>query len=340
MALIIVIVITFDVSEKMDDFLGRQAPLKEIVVDYYLNFIPGFVNLYSPLFIFISVIFFTSKMAGNTELIAILGSGISYRRMLRPYLVGSIFISLIVLVLGMWIIPISNQTLAEFEGKYLKTRHEKFFNNIHFQPAPGVQVYASNFSIDNLNASQFRRDTYNDNRELIERMSADDIIYDTTNGTWQCFNLCTRTINGTSEKLSFEYSTKKDLGVVPADFNQKAIKIETLNSTDLWHYIQREKLRGSKNVIEAEIEFYQRLLNPIAIIIMTVIGVAVSSKKSRGGIGLHLAIGITLAFAFVVFMKISIVFATNGNLPPILAVLMPQFIFGIAAVLLVWKAPK
>ena len=142
MALIIVIVITFDVSEKLDDFLGGHAPFKEVVFTYYLNFIPGFVNLYSPLFIFISVIFFTSKMAGNTEIIAILSSGISYRRLLRPYLYGSVIVALIVLAFGNFLIPVNNRALSEFENQYLYLHRPNYFSNMHFQLSKGVQVYA------------------------------------------------------------------------------------------------------------------------------------------------------------------------------------------------------
>ncbi|MBR1516671.1 MAG: LptF/LptG family permease [Bacteroidales bacterium] len=340
MTLIIVIVITFDVSEKLDDFLGAHAPLSDIAFEYYLNFIPGFINLYSALFIFISVIFFTSKLAGNTEIIAILGSGISYRRMMRPFLHGSLIIAAIVFVMSNFVLPISNRHVIEFDKKYIHTRSESFYNNIHFQQRVGVQVYADNFDVRNNTAFKFRRDTYDDQRRLVERLAIDNITYDTTTGQWRCFGYFHRSIKGTHEVLTHKSINTIDLGLTPADFNQKPQPIETMNSIDLYHHIQREKMRGSKNVIMAQIELNQRLFNPLAIIIMTIIGVAVSSRKTRGGIGMHLAIGIALAFGFVVFMKITTVFATNGNLPPVWAVLMPQMVFGIASVFLVRNAPK
>ena len=160
MALIIVIVITFDISEKLDDFLSGHAPLQEIVFDYYLNFIPGFVNLYSPLFIFISVIFFTSKMAGNTEIIAILGSGISYRRMLRPYIYGATLVALIVLAFGNFLIPVNNRTLDTFDNKYVHLHKAKYFSNVHFQVKPGVQIYAEGYDATTMRVNNFHRDVY------------------------------------------------------------------------------------------------------------------------------------------------------------------------------------
>ncbi|MBQ4376929.1 MAG: LptF/LptG family permease [Bacteroidales bacterium] len=340
MALIIVIVITFDVSEKLDDFLNNHAPFSAVAFDYYLNFIPGFINLYSALFIFISVIFFTSKMAGNTEIIAILGSGISYNRLMRPFLHGSIIIALIVFVFGNFVLPISNRHLIEFEQTYIYTRHDNYYNNIHFQQHIGTQVYVDNFDINNRIAHKFHRDTYNENRQLIERESAETIVYDTLSHRWICYGYFHRTVDGINEVLTMTHIDTLDLGLTPDDFNQKSKPIETMNSIELYKHIQHEKMRGSKNVIEAQIELDQRLFNPLAIIIMTIIAVAVSSRKTRGGIGMHLAIGITLAFAFVVFMKVTTVFATNGNLPPLWAVLLPQLVFGIASVFLVRNAPK
>lgn len=340
LALIIIIVITFDVSEKLDDFLNHHAPIKEIIFGYYLNFIPSFVNLYSPLFIFISVIFFTSKMAGNTEIIAILGSGISYKRMLRPFLHGSIIIALLVFVLGNFVIPISNQRLIAFDKQYIHTRHANYYANIHLQTSPSTQLYTESYDVQQGQATRFHHDTYDSLGKMVERMSADRIVYDSASGEWTCYGYVHRAINEESERLTRMAVKRMKMDFTPADFDQESTHIEVMNSIRLYRYIVREKMKGSQAVITAQIELYQRILNPLAIIIMTLIGVAVSSKKSRGGIGVPLAIGITLAFGFVVFMKISTVFATNGNLLPFLAVLLPQATFGVAAVVLIKRAPK
>lgn len=339
-AIIFVIVITFDVSEKLDDFLRNSAPAKEVIFQYYGNFLPNFFNLYSPLFIFVSVLFFTSRMAGRSEIIAILGSGISYRRMLRPYLYGSIIFALTVLILGNFIIPLSNVQLKEFEGKYIKTMKRSFYSNLHFQTRKGVLVSAFSYDVIEGSAIIFQQDTYDDKGKLVNRLAANKITYDTATGKWAALNYHHRTIDGENETLTGGPKATFTLPLTPDDFNQASKQITTMNSIELYNHIQRETLRGSGAVKSAKIEFYQRLFNPLAIIIMTFMGVSISSRKTRGGIGVHLAIGITLAFAFILVMRMFTVMSLNGNLPPLLAILLPQIIFGIAALILVRKAPK
>ncbi|MCF0212356.1 MAG: YjgP/YjgQ family permease [Bacteroidales bacterium] len=340
MALIIVIVITFDVSEKLDDFLSNHAPFREIVVNYYCNFIPGFVNLYSPLFIFISVIFFTSKMAGHTEIIAILGSGISYRRLLRPYLHGALLVAGLVLVIGNFVIPWSNQYLSEFEQKYIKSSRRNYYTHVHFQPAPQKQVYAESYDVVHLTVNRFQQDTYSKEGQLRQRIEAQSLTYDTAAHTWHASDCFIRTVDGLDEKLTHHKACSIALPLAPTDFEEYAVDITTLNTPKLCRHIERESMRGSARVTYAKIELWQRLLNPLAIIVMTLIGVSISSRKTRGGIGVHLAIGISIAFAFIVFMKITTVFATNSTLSPFMAVLLPQIVFGLAALYLIRTAPK
>lgn len=341
LALIIVIVITFDVSEKLDKFISHNAPFWGVTFDYYGNFIPGFVNLYSPLFIFIAVIFFTSKMAGNTEIIAILSSGISYRRLLRPYLYGSVIVALTVLLLGNFVIPISNRHLIEFEEQYVKSKATSYYSNVHFQSEPGVQVYTESYDVQRRRAIHLNREVLTPEGRLVQRQSADNATYDSVSGLWHCTGYVLRTIdkNG-KETLTFETATNVDLKLQPEDLDLLSQRIETMNTPALIRHINRETLRGTGTVGEAKIELWQRLLNPLAIIVMTFIGVAISSRKTRGGIGVHLAIGITLAFGFIVFMKVTTVFAINGTLTPFMAVLLPQLLFGLAAAYLIKIAPK
>ena len=341
LVLIIVIVITFDVSEKLDKFISHNATLGQVVFDYYMNFIPGFVNLYSPLFIFISVLFFTSKMAGNTEIIAILGSGISYKRMLRPYLHGSVIVAVVVLLLGNFVIPLSNRQLIDFEEHYVKPRTSNYYTNIHFQSEPGVQVYAESYDISLMRGYKFSREVLDPDGRLLQRESADIITYDTLAAQWQSIGYTLRTVDADgTEHLTAENNCMRDYGILPDDFDLLSQRIETMPTPRLIRHIERERMRGTGTVKDAQIELYQRLLNPLAIIVMTFIGVAIAARKSRGGIGMHLAIGIAIAFAFIVFMKITTVFATGSNLTPFLAVLMPQLVFGIAAAYLIYKAPK
>lgn len=341
-SLIIVIVITFDLSEKMDDFLHNNAPLKDIICQYYANFIPKFVNMYSPLFVFISTIFFTSKMAGNTEIIAILGSGISYRRMLRPYVQGSLMIAVVVMVLGNYVIPLSNKAEAEFDRMYVHTftANRNYFSNIHFQSDSTTQVYAESYDKSVLTVYRVQVDRFDGEKCLRERMTADRMVYDTVEGKWDAYVYTRREIGPGSERLVKEGSKRIDLDLMPEDFNDAGKKVITMTSPELMAHIKQEQMRGSTSVTAAKIELYQRLLNPLAIIVMTFIGVAISSRKTRGGIGVHLAIGISIAFSFIVFMKITTVFAINGNLAPFLSVLMPQIVYGLASVWLIRTAPK
>lgn len=339
MALIIVIVITFDVSEKLDDFLGNHAPVGEIILNYYGNFIPQFVNMYSPLFIFISVIFFTSKMAGNTEVIAILGSGISYKRLLRPYMHGSIIVAIIVFLLGNFVLPTTNKGLDEFEKTYIKTIRRSYYSSLHFQPQKGVQVFAEGYDTRQHSASYFQRDTYDQDLKLVERFSAQNIQNVDSADLWDCRGVVRHTFVPEESMQRIDFS-EEHLKLLPEDFDEASTNITTLSTPKLISHIKKEKLRGSGAVVQSKIELYQRLLNPLAIIIMTLIGVAISSRKTRGGIGMHLAIGISIAFGFIVFMKISTVFAINGSLMPFLSVLLPQALFGLAAAYLIKKAPK
>ena len=340
MALIIVIVITFDISEKLDDFLRNHAPFSKIVFQYYLNFIPGFINLYSPLFIFISVIFFTSKMAGNTEIIAILGSGLSYRRLLQPYLHGSIIVAMLVIVMSNFVIPWSNQYLMEFENNYFRTMKRSYFSSVHFKSDEKTLVYSDSYNAESMTAFNLCIDKMDSDNALCQRITAERMTFDTTENVWHCINYFVRNINDGKETLTHQPSCLQKMALTPEDFKLSSQQIQVMNTPQLYRYIQRERLRGSSTVVTSSIELWQRILNPLAVIVMTFIGVAVSSRKTRGGIGLHLAIGISIAFAFIVFMKITTVFAINGNLPPFWAVLLPQLVFGIAAAYLVKKAPK
>lgn len=340
LVLIIVIVITFDVSEKLDDFLKNEAPLSEIIFQYYLNFIPNFFNLYGPLFVFISTLFFTSKMAGNTEIIAILGSGISYKRMLRPYLHGALLLAGGILIVGNFVIPLSNVKLNDFEYRYIHTHHRSYYSDLYFQAARGVQISTVSYDVKERCAVIFQQDTYNDDGILVDRTKAEKLTYDSTANTWTATNYCHRTFNGEKETYQQEASKTLQLNLVPADFDKAARDITVMNSIELYDHIQLETMRGSGAVTEAKLEFYQRLLNPLAFFIMTFIGVAVSSRKTRGGLGVHLAIGIALAFGFIVLMRVCNVFAINGNFPPFLAVLIPQLVFGVAAAILIKFAPK
>lgn len=340
MALIILIVIVFDVSEKIDDFINKKAPLHLIIFQYYLNFIPFFVNMFSSLFTFVAVIFFTSKMASNTEIIAILSTGISFKRMLLPYLYGALLIGLMTLFFNNFLIPMNNKSRLDFEANYLKGSKKTMFTDIHLQIDEHTHVYAESFNNQSNTAYSFTLEKFDDNNEIIHKIAARNAIYDTASNMWKCNNYSERTVEGLNEDLSFLRDTTIEMNLIPKDFNIKYENTETMNFFELNEFIEREQLRGSPLVKSYLIDKYQRLFNPLMVIIMTFIGVAVSSRKVRGGIGIHLAIGVTIAFSYVMFSQVSTVFAVQGNMSPLLAVLLPSIFYGILALYLLKTTPK
>ena len=340
MGLIILIVIVFDVSEKIDDFLHKNAPLHLIVFQYYFNFIPFFVNMFSPLFTFIAVIFFTSKMAGNTEIIAILSTGISFKRLLVPYLYGALIIAVMTFLLSNFLIPINNQYRIDFESKYIKNRTKSSFSDIHLQLEKNAHIYAASFENKDKIAYDFTFERFNEKNEVEQKISARSITYDSVTNLWRCDNYSARTINDINETLHFCKDTAIAINLMPKDFNIMLEKSETMNLFELNQFIEREKLRGSSYVKTYLIEKYRRLFNPLMVIVMTFIGVAVSSRKVRGGVGIHLAIGIVIAFSYVMFSQVSTVFSVKGNMSPLLSVILPTLFYGALAAFLLRTTPK
>lgn len=337
--LIIMIAIIFDLSERLDDFISNNAPIKGLIFDYYLNFIPHFANLFGHLFFFIAVVFVCSKLASNSEIIAILSSGISFKRLLRPFILTAIFVGVINLWLSNVLIPKVNVPRLEFEKVYYRNPYSNQFYNIHLQPKPNEQVYVQHFSNKANKAYKFTQEIIKDG-EIVKKTSADHILFDSTSMDWIMSNYHIRTINGIEENIETGFEKHIDIGVMPNEFNLNQIKVEVLDYKQLNDAIEREAMKGNSVVTELKIEKYQRLLNPFAYIILTVIGVALSSHKKRGGIGLNLAMGIILAFSLIMMMKLTNVFATNSTLPAVLAIALPLFIYAIIAIILVRNTPK
>ncbi len=339
-SLIILIVIVFDVSEKIDDFLDKKAPIYDIIFHYYVPFIPYFINLFSPLFTFIAVIFFTSRMASHTEIIAMLGSGISFNRILRPYMWGALVIGIMSFCLGNFIIPNVNKIRVDFERKYVRRAYVNNGLNIHFQQDKNTFLYVESFD-NNLNTGHlFSMETYK-NGTLAAKLDATNIVYDSVHDKWLGYNYSKRTIeNKTTESFERGDSTILNINVKPLDFATDYVKVETMDFFELKRYIAQEKLRGSDHIKQDLIEMHNRMNYPFSTIVLTLIGVSLSSRKVRGGIGLHLAIGIALTFSYIIIQKISIVLGWAGNIPPIIAVWIPIFVFAGIAFFLVRKAQK
>ncbi len=339
-ALIIIIVIIFDISEKIDDFIEKGAPLFDIIFKYYLNFIPYFANLFSPLFTFIAVIYFTSQMASRTEIVAILSSGISFKRMLRPYFISAIFLALLSFMLSNFIIPIANEKRLEFEMMYIRNATQSKEMDIHMQIKPGIFVYAEHFNVDAGLAIHFSIEKIKDKKDLVYKLTSDNAQYDSTRRLWKIRNYFVRTINGTKETIKNGTELDTVLGLKPADFMENLHNMETMNWFRLNEFIDEEKLKGTDNLSYYQVEKQKRIAFPFATVVLTLIGVSLSSRKVRGGIGLHLGIGLTLSFAFILFMQITTTFATAGSLPAVVAVWIPNLIFGALGLYLLRIAPK
>jgi lipopolysaccharide export system permease protein len=339
MLLLIFIVIIFDISEKIDDFLKNEAPLKAIIFDYYLNFIPYFINLFSYLLIFISVILFTSQMASRSEIVAILSSGISFRRMLFPYFISAFTLGLLSFLLTNFVIPYTNKGMFAFENKYI--RDVKTFNdmNIHKQISPGTFIYMENFNMASMTGFKFTLERF-ENHELRYRLVADRARYDSLKGKWRVNDYYVRKFNGMQESMRKGKVLDTVLPFKPKDFNEDIEEVKVMGYFALREHIAKKELRGDPDVQQFKVKKYERFAFPLATIILTLIGVAVSSRKVRGGIGYHLGFGLALTFVYILFMQISSVFGAFGDIPPALAVWIPNIIFGIIAVMLIRAAPK
>lgn len=333
------IAVIFDISEKIDDFIDKEAPLKAIVFDYYFNFIPYFGNLFSPLFIFISVIFFTSKMASNTEIVAILSSGVSFRRLLMPYLVAATFLALLSFSLNNFVIPKANEKRLAFENRYILNTYVNTEMNIHRQIKPGEFIYLESYNSLNKTGYRFSLEKIKDGK-MSFKMISDVIRWDSTGNKWVLENYYARTIDGLKETIKTGARLDTLFDFRPQEFSTRINNIETMNLWQLNKFIEREKLKGSDTIDYLLIEKYNRIALPFATFILTLIGVAISSRKVRGGIGLHIGIGIVISFSYILFMQVSNTFAIYGNVPPSVAVWIPDMIFGTLAIFLLKNAPK
>ncbi|MFN3556818.1 MAG: LptF/LptG family permease [Bacteroidales bacterium] len=338
-ALIILIVIIFDLSERIDDFIEKKAPLQEILFVYYLNFIPYFVNLFSPLFTFIAVIYFTSRMAFNTEIVAILSSGISFRRMLLPYFLSAIFLAILSIYLSNVLIPHANRKRLDFEFTYLRPQGQFRERNIHMQIRPGEFIFMESFN-DRINVGyKFTLEHIRDG-ELTYKLAADRAEWIDSIQTWSLRNYHKRIIDGLDEQVKSGMRMDTVIHLSPDDFIQNLRDMEAMNFRELQDFIDNERLKGSENIRFYLVEKHRRIAFPFATLVLTLIGVSLSSRKVRGGIGLHLGAGLTLSFTFILFMQISTTFATNGNLPPMLAVWIPNIVYALLGLYLLKTAPK
>lgn len=334
--LILAIVVMFDVNEKLDAFL--TAPFKETIFDYFCSFLPYFANQFSPLFVFISVIFFTSKMAGNSEIIAILAAGVSFRRLLVPYMVGAAVIAALTFALSNYIIPPTNVKRIAYTNKYVKNRKVEEGLNVQLMASPGVVAFMARYDTKTKTGYQFSLDKFK-GKTLVSRLTARTIKYDTLNN-WRVENYMIRNFNGMRESVSYGSRLDTVIAIQPRDFIISRNDQETLTTPELATYIEEQKQRGVANIKQFEIEKERRFAITAAAFILTLIGMSLSARKVKGGMGVNIGIGLVLSFTYILFSSVTSSFAVSGVTSPAIAMWIPNIVYFIIGIFLYYKASK
>ena len=335
------IVVIFDLSEKIDKFVEKNVPVHEIIFDYFAGFIPWIVNSFSPLIVFISAIFFTSKLAQNSEIVAMLSGGISFRRIMAPYMFSAAVICILSLILGLYIIPPANQKRLDFENKYIKAQEIIANNkrNLHYQLSPGDFVYIGQFSSSTNTAYGFTLEQVEDNH-VVSKLSATSAAWDTTFQGWRLRNYYIRDFYGESEMVRTGRQLDTVIQLSLEDLYRRRNAVESLSGKDLNELIEVQRIRGDAEIKRSLIEKYSRIATPFSAFVLTVIAVSLSSRKKRGGLGLNIGIGLALSFAYILFMRFSQMFVHKGIMEPLLAMWLPNIVFTVVAVILYRLAPK
>lgn len=334
-----VISCVIDYSEKVDNLVSKKAPLS-IVLIYYKNFVPHITALLFPLFIFIATIFFTSKIAYKSEIIAILASGVSFQRFMRPYVLGAIFLCSISLLANHWVIPNANKQRIAFEDKYINDENFKYVSdNLHMGISRSTYVYLQSYAFNSSTGNRFTEETISGTL-LKEKIMADYVIYDSIKKIWHLHNVTIRTNDSDKETLTHLPLLDKKYPITPADLNRTDAIKEALTTPELNQYIATEKTHGRESLESYYIEKHRRSAQPYAGFILTIIGGCIASRKVRGGSGLHLALGIAISAIYIMFLQLSTTFATKASLDPMLAVWIPNIIFTVFAAILFRRQVK
>ncbi len=333
-----IIACVIDYSEKVEDFVKKSVPTADIL-RYFSNFIPHITALLFPLFIFIATIFFTSKMAYKSEIIAILSSGVSFQRLMRPYLIASGLLCLISLIANHYIVPAANKKRIAFEDKYIHYTAQSSDKNVHLRLRENLYVFIQNYDFTSNFGYRFTAETIEDTH-IKEKLMADRVSYDSVKKTWMLYGVKIRTNDSLSETFTQKAELEKKFPFTPGDLvEDEAIK-DALTTPQLNKYIAREKLRGRETLNFFYVEKYRRTAQPFAGLILTIIGASIASRKVRGGSGLHLAVGIIISAMYIMAMQLTNTFATNAGLNPLLAVWIPNIIFSVLAAYLFFRQVK
>ncbi len=341
-AIIITISIIFDFNEKIDKLTQSHVPMQRVLTDYYLNFIPYYSNLFSPLFVFIAVIFFTCKLADNSEIIAMKSAGMSFRRLLKPYMISAALIAITSFLLGAYVIPHGNVAKVNFENAYIKKKSSNTLENIQMQVDTGVVAYITHFDNRTKSGYGFSLDKFA-NKKLISHMTAQTIQYDTLSErrhSWTLRNYRIRTLKGMREKITSGERIDTVILMEPSDFFYTRGQQETMTLPELSEFIERQKMRGASGISVFEVEYHKRFAMPFAAFILTLIGVSLSCEKRKGGMGASIGLGLALSFSYIFFQTISASFATNAGWPAMIAVWIPNILFAIIAFFLYKRTPQ
>lgn len=340
LSLFTLIIVIFDLAEKLEDFTQREVPFKLIVFGYYLNFIPSILNAFSPIFVFLSVIFFTSKLAERSELIAVLSGGISYLRMAKPYIMGALILVMLTYILNSWVIPITDKKRVDFETEWIRDTKNEYKSDIHRQIEQGQYLYFRNFNHLDSTGQNVVIENF-DSLKMTSRLYALAIRPAKEAGKWTLTNVVYKKY---ADDGSQEISTFNELDTVikfnPKDFFRRLDDINSLNNNELKAYIKEKKQIGAEDVNHYITEKYRRYSAPFSALLLTLVGFSVSARKSRGGVGVHLGKGILLSFLYMFLIKTFVTYGAQGSMNPIIAVWMPNIIFGIIAWRLMVNAPK
>ena len=340
--LIISIAIVFDFNENLSKFTQYHAPWRAIIFDYYANFIPYYSNLFSPLFVFIAVIFFTSKLAGNSEIIAMLAAGVSIKRLMRPYMLSCVVIAGLTFYLNSFVIPHGTVIRQNFETLYRNSKKNTSAENVQLFVAKNTTAYIQNYD------DQYKRGygfslVKIKNKKIVSHLTAMEIQYDTIADSkyhWKLSNWKIRTLKGLKERIQSGATKDTVLLMEPTDLVYSKGQQETFTSPELLDYISKQTSRGSGNVVQYEVEFHKRIAMSFSSFILTIIGLTLSSRKRKGGMGLSLGIGLALSFSYIMLQTVSATFAIQDNTPPILAAWIPNIIFAIIAYFCYRHAPS
>lgn len=340
--LIISIALVFDFNENLSKFTKYHAPWRAIVFDYYANFIPYYSNLFSPLFVFIAVIFFSSKLAGNSEIIAMLSSGVSFRRLMRPYMISCVLIASVTFYLNSFVIPHGTVIRQNFESLYRNSKKNTSAENVQLQVGKGTVAYIQHYDDRYKRGYGFSLDKF-EGKKLVSHMTAMEIQYDTIADAkyhWKATNWKTRTLVGLRERIVTGDVKDTVILMEPTDLVYSKGQQETFTSPELLDYISKQTSRGSGNVVQYEVEFHKRIAMSFSSFILTIIGLSLSARKRKGGMGLYLGIGLGLSFGYIMLQTVSSTFAINAGTPPVLAAWIPNLIFAFIAYFCYRHAPR